>query len=264
MTWGKRKDGQAYQKDKSKGMSGTKMPTDATSDIHMKEHEVSLNTSRVLRIMNETDRRLQGLSNQEQFENYDRVFREVEDEILSEKPNEKCIDCGNKVPKGNARCESCFNVWLNTTRRIRNDPNEHMKLSNKSTSDVHLKTNQEDDLIIYSHGVRLDKSRENHVNDIISEVAVTPERINLEITNLGIRGTRFTLGNEMESWSMDVAVLPVFTQQDSGRVQRIIDEYYRNLIGVNGFKTIRDKEKFRDLLETKLKREFNDIPIDEL
>jgi hypothetical protein len=35
LTWGKRKDGQAYNKDK-KGMSGSKMETSPTSDVHMK------------------------------------------------------------------------------------------------------------------------------------------------------------------------------------------------------------------------------------
>jgi hypothetical protein len=34
--WGKRKDGQAYQKDKTKGISGSKMNTSPTSDVHMK------------------------------------------------------------------------------------------------------------------------------------------------------------------------------------------------------------------------------------
>lgn len=36
MTWGKRKDGQAYNKDKPKGISGSKMDTSPTSDVHMK------------------------------------------------------------------------------------------------------------------------------------------------------------------------------------------------------------------------------------
>jgi hypothetical protein len=36
MTWGKRKDGQAYNKNKPKGMSGNKMETNPTSDVHLK------------------------------------------------------------------------------------------------------------------------------------------------------------------------------------------------------------------------------------
>lgn len=38
MAWGKRKDGQPYVKNKHSGMSGYKIQTEPTSDIHLKEH----------------------------------------------------------------------------------------------------------------------------------------------------------------------------------------------------------------------------------
>lgn len=46
MTWGKRKDGQAYKKDK-KGMSGSKLKTNPTSDIHMKQTSMNINRENV-------------------------------------------------------------------------------------------------------------------------------------------------------------------------------------------------------------------------
>jgi hypothetical protein len=49
MAWGKRKDGQAYNKDKPKGMSGAGQKTAPTSDVHMKEHQKN---ERVLDLLN--------------------------------------------------------------------------------------------------------------------------------------------------------------------------------------------------------------------
>lgn len=94
--WGKRKDGQAYIKNKAKGMSGSKMSTMPTKDVHMKELQPS--SMRRIHICKNCNKLLEGAEEINKHFKDNPSHLETENKVEKDKEdNEFSILSGNNI-----------------------------------------------------------------------------------------------------------------------------------------------------------------------